>query len=139
MTLPTKTLTATIFTMTNNYLFWLCIFLLGIGAVRFLYGKLVVYGAKKLLRNKKGFVNENEVDLPDEIELFKFIEPLRRKTQPATVEAWLDKIGVFPIEFAQHYGIRNLSAVVSTLVSRGWEIELVNDELGKGTHYRKKK
>ena len=73
MTLPTKTLTATIFTMTNNYLFWLCIFLLGIGAVRFLYGKLVVYGAKKLLRNKKGFVNENEVDLPDEIELFKFI------------------------------------------------------------------
>jgi hypothetical protein len=111
---------------------------LGIGAVRFLYGKLVVYGAKKLLRNKKGFVNENEVDLPDEIELFKFIEPLRRKTQPATVEAWLDKIGVFPIDFAQHYGIRNLSAVVSTLVSRGWEIELVNDELGKGTHYRKK-
>ena len=124
--------------MTNNYLFWLCILLLGIGAVRFLYGKLVVYGAKKLLRNKKGFVNENEVDLPDEIELFKFIEPLRRKTQPATVEAWLDKIGVFPIDFAQHYGIRNLSAVVSTLVSRGWEIELVNDELGKGTHYRKK-
>jgi len=31
-----------------------------------------------------------------------------------------------------------LSAVVSTLVSRGWEIELVNDDSGKGTHYRKK-
>ena len=56
----------------------------------------------------------------------------------ATVEAWLDKIGVFPIDFAQYYGIRNLSPVIFTLVSRGWEIELVNDEFGKGTHYRKK-
>jgi hypothetical protein len=124
--------------MTDNIFLWFCLFLLGIGTVRFIYGKLVVRGAKNLLRNRKGFVNEREVNLPDEIDLCKFIEPLRRKTQPATVEAWLDKVGVFPIEFAEYYGIRNLSAVVSTLISRGWEIELVNDESGKGTHYRKK-
>lgn len=124
--------------MSDNVFFWVCIFLLGVGTVRFFYEKLVIHGAKNLLRDRRGFVNETEVNLPDEIDLLKFVEPLRRKTQPATVEAWLDKVGVFPIDFAEYYGIRNLSAVVSTLVSRGWEIELVNDESGKGTHYRKK-
>ena len=126
------------FTMIDNTYLWLIYVLLGVGAARFFYGKIVVYGAKNLLKKQKCFVNEGELGLPDEIDLIKFIEPLRRKTQPATVEAWLDKIGVFPIDFAQYYGNRNLSAVISTLVSRGWEIELVNDEFGKGTHYRKK-
>lgn len=113
------------FMYTNNVFLWVVLGLLLIGILRFFYGLLVIKGQRKNYQNRH------------EVQWKRLIEPLRRKTQPATVRFWIEEVGFFPIEAAEDYGIKNLSAVVCTLQQRGVPIEPVFDESGKVIFYKK--
>jgi len=109
----------------TNYMLWFVVALLFIGLIRTLFFK----NPPKPIQE----VNENN-SLPDVIDLGLMIEPLRRKSQPETIIAWLEKVGLFPIEYASHYGMKNVSAVITTLKQRGYKIKAVKT-LKKITHY----
>ena len=110
---------------TNNFFLWVVFGLLLIGVLRTIYGALVIRGQKNNYRNRH------------EVQWKRLVEPLRRKTQPDTVRFWIEEVGFFPIEAAEYYGIKNLSAVVCTLQQRGVPIEPVFDEKGKVVLYKK--
>ena len=114
----------------TNYMVWFVVALLFIGLIRTLFfnkpkkpiekeGESDTMGEYEiLLRSGMGVLAES-------IKLELMIEPLRRKSQPATIVAWFEKVGIFPVHFAGYYGIRNVSAVITTLKQRGYNIKAV--------------
>lgn len=106
---------------------WLVSILLFIGIFRVFYNFFVVrFQKNKFIKNQK-------------FNWQRLIEPLRKNTQSNTVTSWIEEVGFFPPEAADYYGIKNLSAVISTIQQKGVPIESILNEQGKVILYIKKK